>query len=228
MAELETENDIDVQVGGEFSHKQARAKLVTNQSMQSKYGSVCVKWFPKNSDHGDIKQFLVEHGLNPDHSSLDIKDNGQVMISCLTPEACTLLSTSITGKKFKNKKLVYCQPISLVTPEKTVASDVVGPCASTADSLLPAAELDPGDDFTFEPLQLSKSRLIETSNTNTDSEDGVEPVDLTVGFADKWLTMNEAKRRKKQKRKHQGESPKLADFKKQDQKLTPTGKKKSS
>ena len=63
-------------------------------------------------------------------------------------------------------------------------------------------------------------------DSGPDSDNEVEPVDLTVGVTDKWLTMNEVKRRKKQKRKLQGESPKLADFKKQDRKTTPTGKKK--
>ena len=87
--------------------------------------------------------------------------------------------------------------------------------------LLPSTELDTVDDYTFEPL--SKSKHMEDSGPDSDNE--VEPVDLTVGVTDKWLTMNEVKRRKKQKRKLQGESPKLADFKKQDQKKTPTGKK---
>ena len=224
---LETENNIDIQVGGEFSPKQARAELVTDKLMQSKYGSVCVKWFPKKADQGDIKQFLVEQGLNSDHSSLDIKDNGQVLISGLTPEACKFLSVSITGKKFKNKKTIYCQPISLVTPEKAKASEVssVDPTSSTS-CLLPAVELNSADDYTFEPLPLSKSKLL--NNCESDTGDESEPVDLTVEVHEKGLTMNDTKRRRKQKRKLQGGSPKLADFKKQDLKKTPTGKKQSS
>ena len=85
------------------------------------YGAVSVKWFPKQADHGDIKEFLVGHGLPHDHSNVNIKDNGQVIISDLTSELCQELADNITGQKFKNKKMIYCQPILLATPHKVPA-----------------------------------------------------------------------------------------------------------
>ena len=107
---LETENEVEVQVGGTFTPKPDRAKLESRIENQLEYGAVSVKWFPKKSDHGEIKQFLVGLGLPADHDNMNIKENGQVVIGNLTSATCQQLSESITGKKFKDKKIIYCQP----------------------------------------------------------------------------------------------------------------------
>ena len=103
-AALENENEVEVQVGGAFTPKPDRGKLESTNENQLEYGAVSVKWFPKKSDHGDIKQFLVDLGLPTDHENINIKDNGQVVIGNLTPDTCQQLAESITGKKFKDKK----------------------------------------------------------------------------------------------------------------------------
>ena len=82
------------------------------------YGGVIVKWFPKKSDHSDIRMFLIGLGLSPSRTNINIKDNGQVIIGYLEPETCQQLALSITGKKFMNKKTIYCHPIVTATPEK--------------------------------------------------------------------------------------------------------------
>ena len=56
--------------------------------------------------------------------------------------------------------------------------------------------MNPSDDFTFEPLNLTKSKLLNKSDT--DLEDDIENVDLSADACNKWLTMNENKRRRKQ------------------------------
>ena len=66
-----------------------------------------MKWFPKRADHGEIKQFLVKSGLPEDHDNVNIKDNGQVVISELDPKICDFLCESITGSKFKDKNTIY-------------------------------------------------------------------------------------------------------------------------
>ena len=102
---LETENEVEVQVGGTFTPKPDRAKLESRNENQLEYGAVSVKWFPKKSDHGEIKQFLVGLGLPADHDDMKIKENGQVVIGNLTSATCQQLSESITGKKFKDNLL---------------------------------------------------------------------------------------------------------------------------
>ena len=170
-----------------------------------------------NTDKGDITQYLVEQGLSPNHNSLDIKDSGQVVISSLTPDTCRSLSESITGKKLKNRKTIYCQPIALVTPDKPKVDNPYPSAiniSSSAKDILPT-DFNSADDFTFEPLNLTKSKLLQ--NSDSDHEEDVDNVDHTEDASEKWLTMNENKRRKKQKRKIQVGSPQLTDFKKQDQ-----------
>ena len=220
-SELEAENTVDIQVGGVFTPKQTRAELIQDEAMQSKYGAVCVKWFPKKSDQGDINEFLVKHGLSQNHKSVVMKENGQVIITDLSPGLCKSLSESITGQKFKEKKTIYCQPIALITPDKS-KSNAQNPLHISAEKC--KVPETPIDDFSFVPLPLPNSKLLDT--VESDSEDEVEVADRCMDASDKWLTMNESKRRKKQKRKLQAGSPQVAQFKKQDRKTTPTGKKK--
>ena len=164
---------------------------------------------------------MVKHGLSQDHKNVVIKENGQVIINDLSHEICQSLSESISGQKFKNKKTIYCQQIVLVTPHKP-KSNVPNPNQTSAD--ISKVVGDPVEDFSFVPLPLPKSKLLK--NVESESDDEVVVADHYMDTSDKWLTMNESKRRKKQKRKLQSGSPQLADFKKQDRKTTPTGKKK--
>ena len=80
--------------------------------------AVSVKWFPKKADHGDIMEFLHTHGLLSNHDSINIKENGRVIIENLDSKTSELLFTNLTGQKFKGKKNIYCQGIVQVTPDK--------------------------------------------------------------------------------------------------------------
>ena len=118
LDDLEYENDVEVQVGGTFTPKPDKEKIESTIERKSDYGGVIVKWFPKKSDHGEIRMFLTGLGLSPSHTNVNIKDNGQVLIGDLEPETCQQLAFSITGQKFLNKKTIYCHPIVSATPEK--------------------------------------------------------------------------------------------------------------
>ena len=134
------ESELEVQIGGNFTPRQAMPKTGLNIQNQNSFGAVSVKWFPKQSDPGDIKTFLVDLGLPPDHEHLNIKDNGQVIIDNLTSEMCQELATSISGKRFKDKKMSYCQPIVLATTEKASSSAPAPACTApnTTGSATPA------------------------------------------------------------------------------------------
>ena len=120
---LEVENDaenIEQQVGGQFTPRK-EVNLNSSKSVH-RYSGVIVKWFPKNADHGDIMDFLVKFGVPADHESINIKENGQVVIENLDSKICEQLCSSVNGNKFKNKKNIYCQAVVAVTPEKSKVS----------------------------------------------------------------------------------------------------------
>ena len=292
--EIEAENGFEVQIGGNFTPKQAVAKPGPTNNNKNNYGAVSVNWFPKQADPGDIKQFLVELGLPCDHDNLNIKDNGQVIIADLTPDLCEKLSESITGQKFKNRKMIYCQPIELATPEKVPnssvntsptssgsisvsaahfnpssisipASTAVGMSPSTsvpsttqvasittvasssssttkvaASTTVPSSSISSipsvlkpkssqanasqknAEDFTFSPRP--KSKFFGGSSSESDKEQ-ISASDYPVDESEHWLTMNDKKRSKRQKRKQPDCAPDLNSFKKQDKKPTPKAKK---
>ena len=271
-SQLETE-DVDIQVGGNFTPKQAGPKPGLNNKNQYNYGAVSVKWFPKKADPGDIKQFLVGLGLPPDHDTVNIKENGQVVIGNLTSVICQQLAESITGQKFQDKKIIYCQPIILATPEKApdmppavstvppgtpahttistsgtpapttpttsspghppppmpsiahtttqLAMTTTVTASSTVSSIMPLSAEPMANGFTFSPRP--KSKLLDGSGSDSDNDQGSK-FDSRQDASDKWLTMNENKRRRKTKRKQLEISPDNYNFKKQDKKTTPKHK----
>ena len=77
-----------------------------------------MKWFPKSADHGDIRAFLITHRLPEECQDVIYKDIGQVVIGGFSSEVCSKLSKSISGQKFKDRKMVYCHPFVPVTLEK--------------------------------------------------------------------------------------------------------------
>ena len=85
----------------------------------SSWGGVTVKWFPKGEDYGDIRSFLISHGLPENHQEITFKPNGHVLIQNVSANICKILSDSINGVLYKNKKKVYCNPYVPVTPEKS-------------------------------------------------------------------------------------------------------------
>ena len=105
------DDDLVVQVGV------STPKLPPREKVEN-WGGVTLKWFPKGADEGDIKSFLISHGLPENHQNILFKPNGQVVIEHLSADICKLLSDSINGKKYKDRRAIYCNPYVPVTPEK--------------------------------------------------------------------------------------------------------------
>ena len=99
-------------------------------SEPNKFAGVSVKQFQKDTDAGDIMEFLVRSGL-PESAkeSVMIKSNGVVTIKNLENDVCLALIENIHNKKNFNRKL-FCNGIIPLTPEKTVSASV----ASTVPS----------------------------------------------------------------------------------------------
>ena len=96
---------IEQQIGGTFTPK-VKQNVSEVESIR-KFGAVSIKWFPKKADHGDILEFLVGHGLPLGHESVNVKDNGQVIVSDLDPKISEKLCESITGSKFNKLGLSW-------------------------------------------------------------------------------------------------------------------------
>ena len=121
--------ETDYQIGGSFTPKPVPAEKVSDD----KFGGVSVKWFPKSSDHGAIVEFLVGNGLPEGHENVNIKENGQVIISLLDPSICRKMMTEINGKKF-NKKNIYCNGIVPVSPKKGAQSSAQSQSSKTTNT----------------------------------------------------------------------------------------------
>ena len=87
-------------------------------SEPEKYSGVSVKQFPKEVDHGDIIDFLVNAGL-PEalKDTVEIKPNGKVTIKNLDNAVCLQLISKIHNKVEFGKKL-FCNGFIALTPEK--------------------------------------------------------------------------------------------------------------
>ena len=192
-------DEIQLQIGGSFTPKVKPAQAHTkNDSNSKRCTAVSVKWFPKRADHGEIREFLVKYGLPENHSCVNIKDNGQVVISDLDPDICDLLCDKITGSKFKDKKTIYCQGIVLATPQKSSGS---AQNQEGAQSLPPAAVSPLGkhnsptshsndEEYVFNDLQQTNFFRKPSKSESDDSDQ------YLVDEDDKW-TLNSNKRKKK-------------------------------
>lgn len=84
----------------------------------SKFAGVCVKTFPKETDHAEIVEFLIFSGLSETHKdSISIKPNGTVIVNNLQSSECKVLITAIHNKTDFGKRL-YCNGIVPLTPVK--------------------------------------------------------------------------------------------------------------
>ena len=103
----------DSQDGGMFTPNKGQAQET------SKFAGVSVKMIPKETDQGEIVEFLIGSGL-PESSkeNISFKVNGTVIISKLQSSVCENLITAIHAKIFFGKRL-YCNGIVPLTPEKT-------------------------------------------------------------------------------------------------------------
>ena len=112
----ETDENIEVHIGTITPPPPLREKV-------AKWGGVTVKWFPKGEDNGDIRSFLITHGLPETHQDIVFNPNGHVVIQNIGADICKVLTDNINGILFKNKKKVYCNPFVPVTPEKSGPED---------------------------------------------------------------------------------------------------------
>ena len=145
--------------------------------------------------------FLVQYGLPENHSSLNIKENGQVVISDLDPKICDHLCEKVTGSKFKGKKTIYCQGIVLATPEKSSASSLhpettqsSPPVAAVSlgknDSSSTHSNNDNDEEYVFNDLQHTKFFRKPNESESDDFDHYLDDEN------DKWTT-NSNKRKKK-------------------------------
>ena len=87
--------------------------------VKDNFNGVTVKQFPKNTDDGDIMEFLVTAGLPEDKkNSVNIKTNGHVIIRDLEISECKVLIEAIHGKNNFGRKL-FCNGIVPLTPLKS-------------------------------------------------------------------------------------------------------------
>jgi hypothetical protein len=87
-------------------------------SEPEKYSGVSVKQFPREADHGDIIEYLVNSGLPEAHKdTVIIGGNGKVTIKNLENSVCLSLISNIHNKVEFGKKL-FCNGFIALTPEK--------------------------------------------------------------------------------------------------------------
>ena len=130
-AEYEEVGNAHQQMGGKFTPP----KRVTEPE---KFSGVSIKQIPKETDHGDLMEFLVRAGL-PDHlkESVEIKGNGSVSIKNIENQVCIKLINNIHNQTSFGKKL-FCNGFIALTPEKdtgSVDTQVQAAAVSTASSL---------------------------------------------------------------------------------------------
>ena len=109
------------------------------------FAGVSVRTFPKDTDHGEIVEFLIFSGLAESHKdSISIKPNGSVIIDNLPSNECAALIEAIHNKSNFGRRL-YCNGIVPMTPDKVeqpadtpVSSSPVVSQVTTVTSASPA------------------------------------------------------------------------------------------
>ena len=91
---------------------------VKQAPLPGSFGGVSIRQFPRETDSGEIMEFLVRSGL-PEQlkENVVVKQNGTVIISNLENTVCLVLIENIHAKKSFGRKL-YCDGIIPLTPEK--------------------------------------------------------------------------------------------------------------
>ena len=84
----------------------------------SKFTGIRVSSFPRDTDHGQIVEFLISSGLPESmKNNISIKQNGAVLIETLPNDICVHLIESIHNKTGFGRRL-YCNGIVPRTPDK--------------------------------------------------------------------------------------------------------------
>ena len=94
------QSEVSPQFGGESTP-------VKSNSSPDKFKGVSIKQFPREMDHGEILEFLVNKGLPElNKESITIGENGTVTARNLSNEVCLDLIKSIHGKTYFSMKNV--------------------------------------------------------------------------------------------------------------------------
>ena len=145
------EGQANPQTGGKFTP----TKVV---SEPERFSGVSVKQFPRDTDAGDIMEFLLMSGLPETHKeSVLIKSNGAVTIKNLDNAVCRKLIENIHNKKHFNRRL-FCNGIIPLTPVKPATSAEIA--APATDHSSPARS-PPAND------SQSTANLISQGNTSS-------------------------------------------------------------
>ena len=100
-----------VQDGGLFTP----VKLPTDPD---KFGGICVKMIPKETDQAEVIEFLITSGLSETNKeNISFKPNGTVMVNNLENTECEVLIAAIHTKTVFGKRL-YCNGVVPLTPVK--------------------------------------------------------------------------------------------------------------
>jgi hypothetical protein len=85
----------------------------------AEFAGVSVRTFPKDTDHGELVEFLICSGLPESHKdNISIKPNGSVIVDNLPGQVCAILIEAIHNKSSFGKRL-FCNGIVPCTPDKT-------------------------------------------------------------------------------------------------------------
>ena len=116
-------------------------KLVTSPE---KFTGVVVKNIPRETDHGEIVEFLILSGIPEERKDdIVISRNGTVTIRNLENKTCLDLIDTIHWKKHFGRK-IYCNGYVPLTPEKSSSS----PEVPTVPLVTPGAPLAASDSST--------------------------------------------------------------------------------
>ena len=109
--EYEESSHNQKQIGGTFTPPQ-------KMSEPEKFSGVSIKQIPRDTDHGDVMEFLIEAGL-PDKlkECVEIKGSGVVSIKNIDNQVCMKMIKNIHNQISFGKKL-FCNGLIALTPEK--------------------------------------------------------------------------------------------------------------
>ena len=138
----------DVQIGSVFTPVKVPSCDV------EKYAGVSIRQFPRDTDQGEIVEFLCKEGL-PDDKKEDIsfQAKGVVTISNLDNATSKQLIEAIHGK-FNFGKRLYCNGVIPLTPDKKDSEETIK-TPTTAASSAPLSQVPLAPTSTGLPLVIS-------------------------------------------------------------------------
>ena len=110
--DLDADPSLLQQTGGTFTPAK------TGSPNTGKFNGVSIKQFPKDTDHGEVIEFIIQCGLPAGKAdNVTINNRGTAVVRNLDNSECLVLIEAIHGKRHFDKKL-YCNGIVPLTPEK--------------------------------------------------------------------------------------------------------------